>query len=309
MKLCPKCGQVNDLGWRFCSRCGSPLPEAPPAQAPAPAAPERAAAPPTPSPIVSSSPPAPAPPPRFPPPPAVSAVPPYYPFDHLGRKEVDRTKTGILLLLVGALLGWIPFIGLIGLVLTLVGAILVILGRRVFGRAQARNVILSLVLFVGGIVAVVVLAVVFAFTLASSLMGGTPDIAGFRSAFTTYFYGTAIVTVVSGFASVLFTYALQKPVGKVLLWAAYVASSALSVGILLVLGPAIGDALAAALQSGTVDPAALDAVLASADQWSFLDIVPSLLFAAANYLAWDRIRRGEIPERPHLPSMPGAPQA
>jgi len=59
----------------------------------------------------------------------------------------------------------------------------------------------------------------------------------------------------------------------------------------------------------TIDPAALDAVLASADQWSFLDIVPSLLFAAANYLAWDRIRRGEIPERPHLPSMPGAPQA
>jgi len=228
---------------------------------------------------------------------------------HIGRKEVDRTKTGILLLLVGALLGWIPFIGLVGLVLTLVGAILVILGRKVFGRTHARNVVLSLVLFVGGIVAIVVLAVVFAFSLAPALVGGTPNIAAIRSAFTTYFYGTAVVTVASGFASVLFTYALQKPVGKILLWAAYVASSALSVAILLVLGPAIGDALAVALQSGAVDLAALDAVLASADQWSFLDIVPSLLFAAANYLAWDRIRRGEIPERPHLPPMPGAPQA
>jgi hypothetical protein len=237
------------------------------------------------------------------------AVPPYYPFGHLGRREVDRTKTGILLLLVGALLGWIPFIGLIGLVLTLVGAILVILGRRVFGRAHARNVVLSLVLFVGGVVAVVVLAVVFAFTLAPALVGGTPDIAAVRSAFTTYFYGTAIVAVASGLASVLFTYALQKPAGKVLLWAAYVASSALSVAMLLILGPAVGDAFASAIQSGSLNLAALDAALASADQWSLLEAAPSLLFAAANYLAWDRIRRGELPERPHLPPMPGAPVA
>src|SRR5256885_13761663 len=58
------------------------------------------------------------------------------------RKQIGRTKTGVLLLLVGTLISWLPIpIGALGALLILIGAILVILGRKAFGAAHSRNVI------------------------------------------------------------------------------------------------------------------------------------------------------------------------
>jgi hypothetical protein len=39
---------------------------------------------------------------------------------------------------------------------------------------------------------------------------------------------------------------------------------------------------------------------------ALLNVVPSLLYAAAAYLAWDRINKGEIPAQPMPPGVPGA---
>src|SRR2546422_3394852 len=69
---------------------------------------------------------------------------------HLAGK-IDNTKTGLLLLVIGLAISWIPFIGAIGGLVALIGALLVILGREPFGREHARNTILALVFFFVGI--------------------------------------------------------------------------------------------------------------------------------------------------------------
>src|SRR5207247_149267 len=75
------------------------------------------------------------------------------------RRQIDRTKTGVLLILVGTLIGWLPYIGVIGFIMIFVGAILVILGRKAFGAAHSRNVIISIVLVILGIIITVVAGV------------------------------------------------------------------------------------------------------------------------------------------------------
>src|SRR5713226_5563866 len=84
--------------------------------------------------------------------------PPPYPYgsgagywEYHRAHNIDNTKTGLLLLIIGLALSWIPLIGLIGGLMALIGALLVILGREAFGREHARNTILALVVFFVGI--------------------------------------------------------------------------------------------------------------------------------------------------------------
>src|SRR2546426_776904 len=144
-EACPRCGATNEVGWRFCASCGASNP--------------------TPAVRVPVS--VPLSPPSFPP---LSWSDPYF---QSNRREIDRTKTGVLLLIVGSLLTWVPVISLIGGILVLVGVILVILGRRAFGPTHSRNVVLSVVLFLVGIVVVIFLGIVVGLSIASaSLPGG-----------------------------------------------------------------------------------------------------------------------------------------
>ena len=282
--VCPKCGFANQPGYQFCTNCGSTItasaaPTGPPAPgyAPGPVAP-----------------------PAYMPPPGYGYAGMW---EAERARQVDRTKTGILLLLVGTLIGWIPFasIGLIGGLLLLIGAILVILGRKAFGPKHSRNVILSLVLFLVGIVGAVVLAIlVVAATLGSFV---TPDPATVLGALNTLLIGTVIISAVSGLASVLFTYELQSNLGRVLLWAGYGASVGVEVAIFLILLPLLNGLFT----GGTVDPRALEAFLATISSYEYLGVISAALFAAANYIAWDRLNRRLIPAPLAPPAMPGAP--
>lgn len=265
---CPRCGATNPGGWRFCVTCGSP-------NAAAGAS------------VAGTLPP--------------SWQPGYdwQSSDDIYRgppKEVERTRAGLLLLLAGALLGWIPVVSLIGSLLTLIGVILIILGRRAFGEAHTRNVVASVVLFVVGIIAVIFLVFSFAASVVPA-SGGTPTPAAVRAAFDVFLWGVLVATAATTeVASVLFTYALQKTRGKILLWAAYASSVVLLFAIIYLVGPAISEAVSQAFQGGTYNSRPILAAANQTDAWSLLNVVPSLMFAAANYLAWKRIVRGEIPE-------------
>src|SRR5207248_3037375 len=137
--------------------------------------------------------------------------------------QISRTKTGVLLLLIGTLIGWLPVIGIVGAILIFVGAILVILGRKAFGAAHSRNVFLSILLFIVGIV----------------------------------------------------------------------------IGAVAVISQAVGTFVAAMFPGGTYNPA--QATLAVADfsarvqALGYLSVIPALINAAAYYLVWNRINKGEIP--------------
>lgn len=201
----------------------------------------------------------------------------------------------------------IPIIGLLGRILAIIGAILVILGRDAFGKPHSDYVWISIGLYIAGIIIVFVSA--FAFGIAvfqAARTGGTAGLAdALSSDFNTLLVGAFIGAAVIGVANVLFTYALQKPVGRALLWTAYVGSLALGIYTLSVIGSQISSAVQAAFAGGTFNRAPLDDLQNQASNLRLLGIIPNIIYAAAYYSAWSRISKAEIPPPPTPPSPAG----
>lgn len=237
-------------------------------------------------------------------PPAMPGLPSAW--DAARRKQIDRTKTGLLLLLIGGLISWIPLIGVVGALLLLIGAILVILGRKAFGSTHARNVVLAIVLFFVGIIIGIIAGVIFAAAVFSAVASQNPAAAAaaLAGAFNTLLVGAIIAAAVSGIGSVLFTYALQKQTGKMLLWAGYLANLAISIAVFAIIAPLIANAVNQATSGGTYDPAPVAALQGQLSALGYLSVIPALLFAAATYLAWSRVSHGEIPASTMPPGMP-----
>ncbi len=267
---CPRCGYVNAPGYSFCTNCGAPLGSAAPAGAmPYPSAPGYGYAP-------------------------AAGGPDWI-------RRVDRTKTGIFLLFVGSLLSWIPFgVSALGLLLLFVGAVLVIVGRKPFGASHARFVVASIVLFVVGIAIVIFVAILALLPTVPSIInsGGVLTPQTQAAAQNASLIGAIAFAVVVGVAQVLFTYALQKPMGRILLWAGYAANLAVAVALYLLMSP---------VYNAVVTSADFEAALSLQVGYTLISVVPALIYAAADYLAWSRIRRGEIPTPPTMPSAPWTP--
>jgi len=227
------------------------------------------------------------------------------------RKQIDRTKTGVLLLLIGTLLQWLPLISIVGVILLLVGAILVILGRKAFGPAHARKVVISILLFFIGIIIAVVAGIILAGAIISGFFGGTPSQAAVQSALNNYLIVAFVATVVSGLAAVFFTYELQNQTGRYLLFAGYAAAVIIQIAIYVIVSQAIATAIAAMFPNGTYNPTQAVVALANfssqAQTLALLSGIPALLYAGANYIAWTRINKGEIPASTAPPPMAPAP--
>lgn len=256
-------------------------------------------------------------------PPPVYAAPPAYPptgyypspVDYERARHVDRTKTGVLLLMVGALLSWLPFgIGLIGSLLSLIGAILVILGRRAFGPVHSRNVVVAVIVFILSIVAIIIAGIVFAVVTVSSFLGTVPTAADLVGAVNALLIGAIVVAILGGIAQVLFTYEIQDRPGRYLLFGGFVASVTLQVAIYFVVSPLMPSAIAQSLAGGTFNPDPIIALQDQSNAYAVLAVVADLLWAAAYYLVWSRINRGEIPKPlvgaggpPMMPPYAGMP--
>lgn len=305
--VCPKCGFTNQAGWTFCTNCGGPLP-------PSGSAPWTASPPPPPA--YPAQAPAPAYP-GYPASPTYPAYPGTSPYGYgaplweiTRQKQIRNTKTGVLLLLIGALISWLPYVGFIGGFCTLIGAILVIIGRRAFGSMHQRNVVISILLFIVGIAFIVIGAVVAAVVAFSAPTTSEQQLtAALLTALTDILVIAVIGSAISGLAGVFFTYALQKKEGRIILWAAYGGSIGIQLAILYVVFPQLpriaGEIAHSAITNHAIDATAISSAISNATfAINLLTVVPSLLFAAANYLAWTRINRGEIPV-PNAP--PGSP--
>ena len=248
---CPKCGTNNPATARYCCVCGNLLAPVSPAQTVTPSL--------MPSVPVTTAPSA-----------YYGYVASYY--ETARATAIDRTKNGLMLLVIGLVISWIPTVGAVGVFLELSGAILVILGRHTFGPDHARNVLLSIIIFVIAIAVVVVAAI---FTLISELLlfapGGPLVPASFFGGF---LVALLIRIAIFGFAEVLFTYALQTSSGRILLWCGY---------------------------ASTISTSSLTFfVLNNVPNVSVISIIPALLYGYAYYLARERIVHGEMP----APSAP-----
>ena len=212
------------------------------------------------------------------------------------RIGIDRTGTGLLLLVVGSLLGWIPILAIVGAILSLAGVVFLMIGRKPFGSAHSAGVVVGALLLFLGLVGVLVLAV-FVASESASVLTRTTDVESAESSFRTYFYWTAFLALVGGFSPFLLTWALQRPLGRMLVVSGYTISG-FQVASLWMRVPEMSSNLADALSRSRVNLRELEAAVEPLNEYWYLSAVSSILLAVAFYLAWKRIERGDIPTGP-----------
>jgi hypothetical protein len=226
-------------------------------------------------------------------------------------REVDRTKTGLLLLLIGVLFTPIPYVSIVGDILILVGAILVIVGRKAFGAIHARNTIWSIIIFVIGIAVIFAGGLAFGFAVASAAFAGigngtvntTTISQSLASAFQILLVFSAVGGAIFGIAEVLFTYALQKHIGRILLWAGYAAAVAVSITQFVIISPLIENAASQSFTGTTFDPTPFNSLQTQLQVLGLLSFIPGIIYASAIYLAWSRVKTGEIPSPAPRPQV------
>jgi hypothetical protein len=194
--------------------------------------------------------------------------------------------TGLLLLVVGVLIAWLPFAGFIGGIVGFIGAILVLVGREPFGVDHVRNTTLALIFFVVGI-AVTIFGFFYALVYGFSSGLGVSTVTLFSIVF---LIGGAIF----GLSEVLLTYSLQSGNGHTLLWTAYGTSIVLGMVNLVLLPFGSGGFWTLFFGTGVF--------LFT----GFLAAIPAALYGTAFYLARERIVRHEIPP-PMTQPEPGKP--
>src|SRR6266852_1185243 len=265
--ICQRCGASNAPQARYCMTCGTALvPTAPPAPQPLPQ-------------------------PAYPY--AMQPVQPYYQYQYpqnywevARTNKINNTLTGLLLLVIGALISWIPFAGAIGGIVGFIGAILILVGREPFGENHVRNTTLALIFFIVGIT-----VTIFGFFYAIVYGVSTAINGGSSSSIVALF---SIIFVIGGaifgLSEVLLTYSLQKSHGRTLLWTAYAISIALGLVNLVILPFSSGGFWTLYFGTGVF--------LFT----GFLAAIPAAIYGTAFYLASERIVRHEIPPPMTQPS-------
>ena len=193
------------------------------------------------------------------------------------REQVDRTGSGLLVMAIGFFLSWVPFVGAVGYLLEIIGAILVIMGRRAFGPKQARNVFWSIIIFIIGIVATVVTAITILF--ATFVNFSSP---GSVSPLVNYFPLVDLVWVgFIGFVEVLLIYEMELTTARLFLWLG-LAGSLVTTTINLYVIPNITSGI-----NANIFPVLFLNGLVS--------LTPAMFKGVAYLLARERIVHGEIP--------------
>jgi hypothetical protein len=264
------------VGVRVCSNCGYPLDYAQPSESK--------------SPYVGTI------PPSFPPRYEESRAE----FGYETRGQIDRSKTGLMLLLIGIVIEVIPIIGIIGFFLALAGVIMIILGRQAFGDQHSFFVGVSVALYIFGVIAVAILVASVPSALQSAISSNSDPNSlaqAVGGVFNGYLTSAIIVGAIAGLSNVLITYKLQDAKGRLMLWAGYLTSIIVGITVLLIISQAVPAAVRQSYATGSLDPAPLQGLISETQALALLGILPTLIFAAAFYNAVSRIESGAIPAR------------
>lgn len=160
------------------------------------------------------------------------------------RRDLNLTRTGLFLLILGQSFSAVavvydplsvnPLLANLAIILpSLLGGILIILGRRSFGPRHSRYAVLGLVLYLlGYLVLVAALLHVFAFQL---LFPEQPTQAAYIEILTVRIFVAASVAIITT-GIVFYSYAVQRVVGRILLWLGW--ATALAALLLQGTGPA-----------------------------------------------------------------------
>jgi hypothetical protein len=192
------------------------------------------------------------------------------------RSGIERTETALWLLIVGVLLASEPYTIGTGTTLTIIGVIMMTLGRSSFGQKHTRLVFRSMLIYFFGLAigisnSILELYIPFPFSIGS---------------LSQLEIGSVIALAVSGIAIVMLTYTLQKFTGEILLWAGYVGAIAVNILVFYSNG------------SATIFPYVVLPFQPQVPLFALLNVIPAGLSATALYLGWRRNNKGEIPNQP-----------
>lgn len=214
-----------------------------------------------------------------------------YEYEHYDQeKGISRTSTGIVLLIIGLVMSWIPYILYLGAFLSFVGAILVILGRDAFGGGHGRNVVIALVLYIIATLAVLIAAAAFIGSL-PSIIGSAATIKG---AFASYLIELIVFSGLASIAQVLLVYALSDSLGKKILIIAFILQIVVSVVVFAIVNSSLSHAID--LFESTNNASYISAVVNKINIYKLFNAIPAITFAVAYYMARTRIEYGEIPK-------------
>jgi hypothetical protein len=225
-------------------------------------------------------------------------------------KKIERTQSGLLLLIVADLLLWIPYIQILGLIIGAVAVILILLGAEAFGFRHQMFVWSSVLLFVVAQLAEFALFESFVASISSSAPGGL-SASQVQGAFDGLLRGAIVVVAMAAISSALIAFALMDSIGRLLAIGAVALQIVISVVVyLVILGPIIRQAITDAFASGTYNPApiaAADAAITGLAAYSLLDALPAIMFAIAYYRARTSVGRSLKPAWTNTWATPKAP--
>ena len=215
-------------------------------------------------------------------------------------QQIERTRRGIPLLILGTAFLPLPALEIVGGLLALAGAVLVALGPGPFGRTHRLCTAVSPPLVASALVAAVALGTLYNSTIYSATLFAPGTAPGVAASLQNLLFGGVFIAAVSGLAHVLFVFALQRPWGKVLLWTGYGAQLALSLVVWTTLGPRIDGAVSAGF--ARLDPEPIYELSGQRVIWALAGVVPAILYIAVYGFTSLRLRRREIPVPPPLES-------
>ena len=169
-----------------------------------------------------------------------------------GNNTSNYTKPGLLLLITGSILGLIgniilfvsggvnlalSSIGLVGGLLSFVGIILFILGRKEFGERHSKFVIYALILFIVSFVVPIIVVAGMMFAVVSSVMSNGGDFSSIQN----IFYIIPLASIIGGLAYILLLYELENKIGRYVLFLAFAVTVIVSLLLAVNIGAAWDD--------------------------------------------------------------------
>jgi hypothetical protein len=221
---------------------------------------------------------------------------------YIRRHSVDRASRGLLFMIIGMLASAVPIIQPVGNMIALTGVIWYVLGRDPFGEKQSNYTKLAAVLFFTGLAFTLVGSMGF-LVFVLSLENTTLPIWGWwgndalawalipslNLILEIQFFGA----LTTGLAYVLFTYQLQKPIGRALLLLGVVINTATNILIFSVLNSSVPANIERYVLS--FDSQATHSFADQALALGMLNLIPAIVYAVAYYHLYSRIREGLLP--------------
>jgi hypothetical protein len=211
-------------------------------------------------------------------------------------ESVNRTRTGLGLILLGIVMEAIPNLALYGALPLIAGAMLVFLGRRAFGTQHQRYVSRSFILVTGGVVAEFVGSLVVGGLIALLLSNGADLVTTLSSSFLALNMMLIVIDTIIGLGLVFFTYDLQNATGRTILWAAYSLGVLMNAIFAFVIFSQVQAVSADVVSQVGTAGAAINLLIYMFAPWRLLQLIPAIFYAIAYFRSRSGVEKKAVLE-------------